>query len=91
MKDMADLTRDLGDMGLPPRIENSLTLKLENAFKSLERGGEKAAINKLGALIHEVDALSAAMRAALQMASKIRCAAMDEIRYDLALFGPKGI
>jgi hypothetical protein len=38
-----------------------------------------------------LDALNAAVGASLQMATKISCAAIEQIRYDLALFGPQGI
>ncbi len=38
--------------------ENSLIAKLESAIKSLERGKDNAAVNKLGAFVNEVDAQS---------------------------------
>jgi hypothetical protein len=38
-----------------------------------------------------LDTISAAVVALFYMAAKISCAAVDNIRYDLALLGPKGI
>ncbi|MFC1918347.1 hypothetical protein ACFLXH_06850 [Chloroflexota bacterium] len=50
------LIDDIGEIGLHKGIENSLVKKLENALKSLEKGNEGAAINKLNAFINEVEA-----------------------------------
>jgi hypothetical protein len=38
-----------------------------------------------------LDALNAAVSASFYMAPKVSGAAMDEIRYDLALFAPQGV
>lgn len=46
----------IGDMGLQAGIENSLVSKLANAFASIEKGQEGAAINKLEAFINECEA-----------------------------------
>jgi len=43
-------------MALPQGLETSLTSQLENALKSLEKGNDKAAINKLDAFINAVKA-----------------------------------
>ena len=50
------LIDDIGEIGLHKGIENSLVKKLENALKSLEKGNDGAAINKLYAFINEVEA-----------------------------------
>jgi hypothetical protein len=44
------------DLDLPKGVRNSLTSKLDNALKSLEKGRDNAAKNKLEAFINEVEA-----------------------------------
>ena len=44
-------------MNLPKGIENSLTVKLENAIKQLDKGNENSVVNKLTAFINQVEAL----------------------------------
>jgi predicted outer membrane repeat protein len=50
------LVDDVEALGLPTGIENSLVSKLENAISSIQKGQTKAAVNKLGAFINEVEA-----------------------------------
>ncbi len=48
----------IGDMpGIPANSVNSLTQKADNALASLDKGNEGAAVNKLEALLNEVNAL----------------------------------
>jgi hypothetical protein len=42
--------------GLPKGLTNALTAKLEAALASWQRGRSNAAVNQIGAFIHEVDA-----------------------------------
>jgi probable HAF family extracellular repeat protein len=42
--------------GLPKGLTNALTVKLEAALASWQRGRSNAAVNQIGAFIHEVDA-----------------------------------
>jgi len=52
------LLDDVSALNLSQTIENSLTSKLENALKSLEKENDGAAINQLNAFINEVEAQS---------------------------------
>jgi hypothetical protein len=51
------LIEDIKDMGLPKGIENSLTQKVNNVIKLLEKSQKNAAINLLYAFINEVEDL----------------------------------
>ncbi len=51
-----NLTTYVKSCGLPKETENSLTSKLDNAIKSLQKGNETAAINQINAFINEVNA-----------------------------------
>jgi hypothetical protein len=42
--------------GLPKGLTQALTAKLEAALASWDRGGSKAAVNEIGAFVHEVNA-----------------------------------
>jgi hypothetical protein len=42
--------------GLPKGLTNALTVKLDAALASWQRGRSNAAVNQIGAFIHEVDA-----------------------------------
>ncbi len=53
-----DLIKVVSSLGLPEGIQNSLTSKLSNVIKSLEKGQTNAAINQLNAFINEVQAQS---------------------------------
>jgi len=53
-KRLVDLTEN---SNLPRGTENSLTSKLDNVIPQLNKGNEKAAINKLTALMNHVEAL----------------------------------
>ena len=53
-----NLIDEIEGMDLPKGIANSLTSKLENALKSLEKGKDETAINQLDAFINQVEALS---------------------------------
>jgi hypothetical protein len=54
--DTEDLIVDITDMGIHNGTENSLTSKLENVIKKLEKGNYEAALNQLNAFIREVEA-----------------------------------
>ena len=54
---LLELIETVEGMGLPEGIENSLTVKLENAIKSLEKGKQNTAINQLNAFINQAEAL----------------------------------
>lgn len=51
-----NLTEDVDEMDIHKGIKKSLTAKLENAQKSIEKGNYQAAINQLEAFINEVEA-----------------------------------
>lgn len=53
-----NLIEVVGSLDLPEEIQNSLTSKLSNVIKSLEKGQSNAAINQLNAFINEVQAQS---------------------------------
>ncbi len=53
---MENLPTIIRGLNLPKGIENSLTAKVENAIKSLEKGNTNASINLLQAFINEVEA-----------------------------------
>ncbi len=53
-----NIIADVQDLDLPSGMENSLVSTLESTVKSLENGQEKAAVNKLKAFVHQVEALS---------------------------------
>jgi probable HAF family extracellular repeat protein len=50
------LTAQVAAYGLPKGLTNALTAKLEAALASWQRGRSNAAVNQIGAFIHEVDA-----------------------------------
>jgi len=52
-----DVITSVEDLELPGGIENSLTSKLTNALKSLEKNNTKAAANQLSAFIYQVEVL----------------------------------
>jgi hypothetical protein len=49
---------DIEDMDLPDAMESSLIPKLQGALASLEKGNNKTAMNKINALINEIEAQS---------------------------------
>jgi len=51
-----DLISYLEDLDLPRGTENSLVAKLKSVIKSLDKGHDNAAINKLNAFINQVEA-----------------------------------
>ena len=51
-----DTIASIEGMGLDHGIENSLTVKLDNAIKSLEKGNPTPAKNQLEACLHEIAA-----------------------------------
>ncbi|UCE39299.1 MAG: hypothetical protein JSW00_08795 [Thermoplasmata archaeon] len=51
-----DVMDDIEEMNLPKGLECSLLSKLENAIKSLDKGNDNAAMNKIEAFINEVEA-----------------------------------
>jgi hypothetical protein len=55
-EDIEELIDDVEKLNLHGGTEKSLTKKLENAIKSLEKGEIEAAIGKLNAFINEVEA-----------------------------------
>ena len=54
---LEELVETVEDMSLPRGIENSLTVKLENAIKSLDQGNEAEAVEKLLSFIDQAEAL----------------------------------
>ena len=55
---LANLIALIQGFGLPHGLETSLTRKLENAQKSLDRGNTRPACNQINAFVHEVAAQS---------------------------------
>ena len=55
---IGELIQYIQGLGIHIGTENSLTAKLDNAVKSLEKGQTSAAINQVGAFINEVEAQS---------------------------------
>ncbi|MFC1724284.1 NosD domain-containing protein [candidate division KSB1 bacterium] len=53
---IGDLMADVEDLGLNKGNTNALTVKLENALKSLKKGKTKPAANKINAFINQVNA-----------------------------------
>jgi len=54
--EIEDFIEDIENMDLPQGTETSLTSKLENAIKSIEKENYNTAVNQLNAFINEVEA-----------------------------------
>ena len=51
-----DLVADVQGLDLPKGIESSLTSKLDAAIAAMDRGQDKAAVNKLNAFMNQAEA-----------------------------------